>query len=292
MNLPTYLLANSKIKRLLITGGSSYVGQHLVPLAVTAGYDVCHTFFSTDVINDGRSTPLDIRDEQAVHRLLTHFQPDAVIHLAGSNRSPDMETLITKGAQHIAQTSQKLGARLIHMSTDVIFDGRAAPYQETDLPAPLHPYGRAKAASEQIVVDHHKSVAVIRPSLIYGLEIIDRGTEWVSQSLAAGEPVTLFTNQWRTPIWVETLCQSCLELLHHTDTTIYHLGGNQQLSRAQFGLRLLDWWDITQRNTLTIAPTPANAPWPPNTSMNNDKAKADLQTPIYGVDDVLAMFPK
>ena len=148
--IPSYIQAQPNMKRLLITGGSSYVGQHAVPLAVAAGYDVCHTFYSRDIVADGRGVQLDLRDGEAVSRLIAEFQPEGVLHLAGSNRPQDMTRLIEAGTRHVAHAAQQCKARLIHMSTDVIFDGLAAPYVEADVATPVHEYGRAKANAERL----------------------------------------------------------------------------------------------------------------------------------------------
>ncbi|MGD2047880.1 MAG: sugar nucleotide-binding protein, partial [Chloroflexota bacterium] len=172
------------MKRILITGGSSYLGQHLVPLA-TRQHEVCYTFYENDPLDLPYGEQLDLRDGPRVMNLTAEFQPDAIIHTAGSNRSSDMSAVISLGAKYVTEAASKTGARLVHMSTDVIFDGRNAPYRETDPPSPIHDYGRAKAAAEAIVSQWNNHV-ILRTSLIYGLSIMDRSTEWMSETLTEG----------------------------------------------------------------------------------------------------------
>ena len=274
--------------RLLITGGSSYLGRHLVPLALSrqpAGF--AYTYYSNDPLGLPSGQRLDIRDQAAVRALVEAFRPDTIIHLAGSNRPAEtMEAVIRQGANHVVEAARAHGARLIHLSTDVIFDGQQAPYHEGDSPRPLHAYGRAKAAAEETVSRYPEHV-IVRTSLIYGLEEMDRGTEWIHEALANGRPVTLFTDQIRNPVWAPALSNACLELVTLPYTGILHVAGAQQLSRAAFGTRMLDWWGVTRREHLSFGSSDP-ARWPQNCTLAIERATSLLQTPLPGVDAVLA----
>ena len=271
--------------RLLITGGSSYLGQHLVPIALNHFDKLTYTYFSNDPLQLPQGVQLDVRDETAVSNLVQQTNPDVVIHLAGSNRGSDMENVIRLGTQSIVSAAKQQQARLIHLSTDSIFKGDAAPYDESAPPNPVNAYGFAKADAETIV-QQHSNHAIVRTSLIYGLQIMDRGTEWMAQSLAEGKPVTLFDNQVRNPVWVDSLCHACLELCTHTFTGILNVAGQQVMTRAEFSLKLLDWWQIRPRATLSIAPSQGNK-WPLNCELDLDLVTAVLKTSLPGVDDVL-----
>ncbi|MCB8977169.1 MAG: SDR family oxidoreductase [Ardenticatenaceae bacterium] len=273
------------MSRILITGGSSYLGQHLVPLAA-ASHIVHHTYHQNQPNLPAAGSQLDIRDETAVSTLITTFQPDIIIHLAGSNRGSDMASVIRLGASSVVWAAREVGARLIHLSTDSIFAGDAAPYAETAVPTPVNAYGRAKADAEAIVQQHANSV-IVRTSLIYGLAQMDHGTRWMAEALAQGQPVTLFNNQIRNPVWVNSLVHALLELAHHRYTGILNVAGRQVLSRADFALKLLDYWQVQPRDTLTIAPSDGS--WPLNCELDLQRATAVLQTPLPGVDEVLAM---
>ncbi|MCL4262883.1 MAG: SDR family oxidoreductase [Anaerolineae bacterium] len=272
--------------RLLITGGGSYLGQHLTPLA-TAVYNTRYTYFQHDPRHSGQCERLDVRDEMAVHRLVADFQPDVIIHTAGSNRGEDMEAVIRLGARHVTQAAEMVNARLIHLSSDVVFRGDAAPYAETAVPTPINAYGRAKADAETIVQTHANHV-IIRTSLIYGLAMMDHSTAWMAQALRTGQPVTLFNDQIRNPVWVNSLSQACLELAQHTFTGIIHVAGRQVMSRADFGLKMLDYWGIQERGSLTIGPTNADA-WSLNCELDLRLATAVLNTSLPGVDELLPM---
>ena len=273
------------MKRILITGGSSYLGQHLVPLAARQ-HEVCYTFHENDPLDLPYGEQLDLRDGPRVMKLISEFRPEAIIHTAGSNRSPDMAAVIRLGAHHVIESAIKIGARLIHMSTDVIFDGRNAPYQETDPPSPVHDYGRAKAEAE-VIVSQWTNHVIVRTSLIYGLSIMDRSTEWMSLALAEGRPVVLFDDQLRQPVWAETLSLACLELATSDYCGILNVAGDQTVSRAYFGLKMLDWWGINRRDLVQVGPS--DPKWPRDTRLDLALAREKLTTPLLGLDQVLDM---
>ena len=76
---------------------------------------------------------------------------------------------------------------------------------------------------------------------------MDNGTRWLVQSLRAGQPVTLFANQRRNPVWAVSLSNALLELAASTFTGVLNIAGAQAMTRAEFGLRMLDWWGVTER---------------------------------------------
>lgn len=280
--------------KFFITGGSSYLGRHMVPFLCLQGHDVCHTWLSTPPENGfpGRAKQIDMRDFDQLSQTVVQFQPDAIIHLAASNRSTsedEMVASIIAGAKAVTKIAQSIDCRLIHMSTDVVFDGNQNPYYEDSPVSPPHAYGRAKAKAEQQVSNYKNSV-IIRPSLIYGLKIKDRSTEWIEASLKAGKDVTLFTDQIRMPVWTDTLSAACVELANHPYCGKMHIVGSQTISRAEFGLKMLDWWGIYARDTLKLAPTPVAAPWPQTLILDTSLANRLLQTPLLGVDAVIGNY--
>ncbi len=272
------------MRRLLITGGSSYLGQHLVPLASSI-HQTSYTYFTKDPALSPSAFKLDVRDSRAVHTLVHRIQPEIIIHTVGSNRSAAMADVIISGTKHVAEAARLAGSRLIHVSTDVVFNGQDAPYDEDAPPTPIHAYGRAKAAAE-ISASKHPDHAIVRTSLIYGLRKMDRGTAWIVEKLQAQQPVTLFSDQRRNPVWVDTLCHACLELATNEYQGILNVAGNQILTRAEFGARMLDWWKIEDRQALSIGLSDPER-WPVDCTYDLSRARDVLQTPLPGVDKVL-----
>lgn len=271
--------------RILITGGGSYLGRHLVPLAAQ-NHSVGYTYFQNDPLDLAVGMQLDVRGDTAVTQTVTEFQPQVIIHTVGSNRGGDMAQVIRRGTQNVVRAAQQAGARLIHLSTDSIFDGLNPPYDETAVPTPVNEYGRAKADAERIV-SRCPNHAIIRTSLIYGLQEMDHSTAWMALALAAGEPVQLFDNQIRNPVWVDTLGLACLELAVNDFIGIINVAGQQVMTRSEFGLKLLDYWQVEPRDTLTIGPS-VSGRWPLDCRLDLGLGTAVLKTPFLGVDQVLA----
>ncbi|HUS94369.1 MAG TPA: sugar nucleotide-binding protein [Patescibacteria group bacterium] len=271
------------MKRILITGGSSYLGRHLVPIA-SKHFQLCYTYFQHDPLDLPSGRYLDLCDEAQFYEVATEFQPQVIIQLAGSNRGANMEEIIHGTAQNATTIARSLGIKLIHISTDSLLDGQHPPYFESHRPTPITAYGRAKAEAERLVgqwADH----VIIRTSLIYGLTIMDHSTRWIRNTLNLGKPVTLYDNQIRQPVWAETLSQVCLELVESNFQGIINIAGRQAMSRAEFGLKLLDWWGVTNREYLTIGP--ADIRWPLDCRLDLTLAGRILSTPLPGLDDVL-----
>jgi dTDP-4-dehydrorhamnose reductase len=260
----------------------------LVPLA-REKHTVCYTYFQHDPLQLEGGECVDVRQAAAVRQLVTTFRPEAIIHTVGSNRPDDMTAVIEQGTQHVMEAAAQVGARLIHISTDAIFDGKAPPYDETAVPSPVTEYGRAKAAAEAVVQQYANHI-IVRTSLIYSLKQMDHGTAWMVAALQAGQPVKLFDNQVRNPVWVETLSRACLELVENDYRDILNVAGRQVVTRAEFALRMLDWWNVQVRGTLTIGAS--DGAWPLDCRLDVSRGTAVLRTPLLGVDEVIARATK
>ncbi|MGS1001202.1 dTDP-4-dehydrorhamnose reductase family protein [Burkholderia glumae] len=120
-------------------------------------------------------TPLDVLDARALDRFFAEHRPDAVI-VCAAERRPDVcehepgaaRAINVEALAALAARADALGAWTLAMSTDYVFDGRAAPYRETDPPAPLNAYGRSKADGEAALLDASARACVLRLPLLYG----------------------------------------------------------------------------------------------------------------------------
>jgi dTDP-4-dehydrorhamnose reductase len=221
-------------KILLITGGSGYLGRHLT---ATAEKDfTVHTTYhaSSAQVIAGIPHKLDITDEVAVAKLIERLTPDAVIHTAAANPgSPKavMTAVNRDGSRNIAAAAAKLGTRLVHVSTDAVHSGNNAPYADDAPPSPVNPYGQSKAAAEAAVIQLAPNAAIVRTSLIYGLQEIDRGTAGFAQRLQRGESLALFHDVIRQPVWVNTLVEALLSETQIPFFRLLYLSPGKELIR-------------------------------------------------------------
>ncbi len=281
----------SRPKTLLITGGSGYLGRHLA-LVAAESYTVHTTYWhQPDQITAGNPVPLDITSRDAVFDLVSTLQPQAIIHTAAANPGKDeqlMEAINTNGSRYIAEAAVATNARLVHVSTDALHDGRHAPYMD-DAPAnPLNSYGQTKAAAEQWVRSIDPNAAIVRTSLIYGLKEMDRGTVGFAQRLAEGKRLLLFNDVIRQPVWVESLSEALLKLVEVELGGLLNVAGRQPLTREEFGRKMLNFWQVETGNQLgTGRAADISDKIPLDSRLLIEKGEALLNMRFPGVDEVL-----
>jgi dTDP-4-dehydrorhamnose reductase len=274
--------------RLLVTGGSGYLGQQLVCDAL-ADWDVTATYFSHRPAMPGcRWVKLDVCDGRQVARLLERVAPQVVIHTAAHRSGADLQRVNVAGTRRVALAALQIGARLIHLSTDVVFDGRKGGYVESDPPSPVNAYGRSKADAETLLAEQMPRATVVRTSLIYGFASLDHHTRWMLESLRQGRPVQLFADERRCPIWVETLAAALLELATLDYAGVLHVAGGQALNRYEFGARLLGFRCVEPSGVTAALATASGLARPLDCTLDVTRAKALLRTPLPGVDEVIA----
>ena len=279
--------------RMLVTGGSGYLGRWVVRLA-RAGWDVTATYL-THPANQADEPGalwqwLDVRNEAAVRALVQEVCPAVIVHTAASNpgEGAGFEVVNATGTRHVARAAATCSARLVHVSTDVVFDGEKGHYVEEDLPAPVTPYGYSKALAEEEVRGSGAEAIIVRTSLIYGWRPrLDRQTRWIVNALNTGQPVHLFTDEIRCPIWVESLAAAVLELAGLEYTGVLHVAGAQALSRYEFGGRLARFHGLDPAPLVPALSRESGLCRPLDCTLDCSRARALLRTPLPGADEVL-----
>jgi dTDP-4-dehydrorhamnose reductase len=293
---PSFCLAEKTYmmipQRILITGGSGYLGRVLAAKASCTAtvYATYHT--QADRIAAGHAVSLPLLEREQVLRCLTTLAPHVILHTAavnpGKGSSQDMWQTNVEGSRYIAEGAAAIGARLVHMSSDVVHDGRQAPYADDAPPTPLNAYGQSKATGEAVVAAILPQAVIVRTSLIYGLTEMDSGTAGFAQRLQEGQPLVLFTDVLRQPIWVETLAEALLKLATLDYAGTLNVAGQQVLTRAAFGQRMLNWWGInTQERVQHRRAAEISETIPLDLRLNITKAEQLLGMAFPGVDEVL-----
>ena len=192
--------------KLLVTGGAGYLGSELCRQAVALGHEVLATRFRSPPPY-GQPLLLDVRDAEAVDRALMRHGPDGVVHTAYVQAGPALEETVVRGSHAVAAAAQRAGSRLVHLSTDLVFDGeQGAPYSEASEPRPVGDYGAAKLEAERLVAQAHPQALIVRTSLLYG-------KPGPQEALALRDGVELYTDEMRCPTRVDELAAALLELV-------------------------------------------------------------------------------
>lgn len=258
--------------RVLVTGGrTGYLGRHVVAAAR-----------EHDVVTVG-SAECDVRDRAAVDSLLEAHRPDAVVHTAYVQSD---HAVTATGAAHVARATTRVGARLVLVSSDVVFGGRPVPYDESVPPDPVSAYGEAKVEAEAAALASGPDVVVARTSLILGDG--ESKHEHLFRSLALGADGALFEDERRCPVHVGDLAAALVELAANDVRGVLHLGGADATSRFELG-RLVARRDGLDPDALR-AGRRADLPDPGPVDVRLDSALAStvLSTRLRGAREFLA----
>lgn len=225
---------------MFVTGGRGFLGRHLVGAASTVKWPP-----GWEVIAPP-SNQLDVRDRASVIDEIRAWKPAAVVHLA--YRRDDPRAIVTASA-NVAAGATAVGARLVHLSTDVVFAGRLRPYLESDLPNPITDYGRWKAAAEREVADACPGAVIVRTSLIYGTEQLAPVQTDVQDALTGRTSMSFFTDELRCPVHAADLAAAIVQLAGRRDVTgPLHVAGPEAIDRASLARLIARWLGLDPRS--------------------------------------------
>jgi dTDP-4-dehydrorhamnose reductase len=271
--------------RLLVTGGAGFLGTHLLQRAkefIPAG--TLHRTAAT-AIPGITFHVCDLQQPEEVRILLDRVRPETIIHTACSDQGDNLSAIVP-AAGLLAMEADERHIRFIHVSTDQVFDGMAAPYTETSTPCPINPYGESKTQAEALIHALNPQATIIRTSLLYDLRKPDRQINRLIQATQTNKPFQLFTDEWRSPIWVENLTNVILELANKEIPGILHVGGPTSLNRWELGIELLQHFGITPTSNIqkgTIKESGLIRP--KNLTLDSSLAQEILQTPLLSLQE-------
>ncbi len=278
--------------KILITGANGLLGQKLVRLLqeqpqvelLATGRGACRV----SGLPPHQYRHLDVTDRQAVMALLQEWQPDSVVHTAAMTQVDDCELnpaacriANVEAVAHVVAGCEAVGAHLVHLSTDFIFDGSHGPLDEEAKPNPVNYYGQTKLEAEKLVQQAATDWAIARTVLVYGVVPgLSRSNIilWVKESLEQGKTIRVVDDQWRTPTLAEDLAMGCWLLAKNKAQGVYNISGADMLTPYQMALQVADYFGLDKRlivradSTTFIQP----AKRPPRTGFIIDKAKNEL----------------
>jgi dTDP-4-dehydrorhamnose reductase len=290
--------------KLVVTGASGFLGREVCLAALRRGHEVLALGGARAPIVPGvaQARAFDLCAEADLEALLLEEFPHAVVHCAAL---PTIETCLadpakakalnTEVPKKLAQLCFHLGAKLVHLSTDTVFDGVAGNYQPTDGPAPLNLYGETKAVAEVEVMRYGREhAAVLRTSPIIGNSPGgDRGLhERLFASWKEGRPAALFTDEIRQPVEVSNLADVTVELCERGNLSgLFHWAGNEAMSRHEIGVRIARHFGLDAEalvRPVSRADVPAAASRPRDLSLRLHPLAGKLRTPVQSFADQLA----
>ncbi|HAL57260.1 MAG TPA: dTDP-4-dehydrorhamnose reductase [Bacteroidetes bacterium] len=245
------------MKRILICGANGLLGQRLaLMLSTQTEYEVLNTSHHRSFVFDDRLfdyTQLDISRKGDVKSLISSFQPTVIINAASATNVDWCEdhreeawNANVVGVENLIDAARKVGARIIHLSTDYVFDGKQGPYGEDDRPNPISYYGKSKLAGENALRIADLPFAIVRTIVLYGsgLDVKQNFALWVLNSLKAGRHIRCVDDQISNPTYVSDLAYAVVKVFELTRQGVYHVCGGERISRYDFAVRIASIFDL------------------------------------------------
>jgi dTDP-4-dehydrorhamnose reductase len=247
--------------KLLVTGAAGMLGHDVMLAAGNAGHEV---------VGFGRAE-LDVTNPETLKRRFDLERPGVVINCAAWTDVDGAETaeqaafaINGKGAGNVAAAAAEIEARVVHVSTDYVFDGaKGAPYVESDQPAPLSAYGRTKLAGEEAVAAANKRHFIVRSAGLFGIG----GRNFVDTMLRLSEAqneVTVVRDQVGSPTYTWHLAYGIVRLIEGIEYGIHHMAASGQCSWYEFAREIFEQakvecrvFSITSEEFGAAAPRPS-----------------------------------
>ena len=243
--------------RLLIIGSTGLVGSKVAVLAGKHGFEAFNTQ-NARVSELPRSVQLDITNRDATLNLVEKVNPMAIVNTAALHNVDYCEThkeeanrVNVEGPRNLAEAARDSGSRLVHLSTDYVFDGKRGHYSESDNPNPRQYYAKTKLEGEKVVAQL-RNYAIARPSVIYGWNSLEATgipsssgktvnfVMFLLDKLKQKEIVKAVTDQYSSPTFADNLAEALLRLVKLPENGIFHTAGRSCLSRYEFALKIAE----------------------------------------------------
>jgi dTDP-4-dehydrorhamnose reductase len=286
--------------RVLVTGASGLLGINLA-LEASKRHVVFGTANRHALTTDAFEViQTDLLLPGAVEKLLEGTRPDWVINCAAlaivdaCERDPVLASkLNTALPEKLASIVARGGARLVHVSTDTVFDGIRGDYTEDDKPNPLSVYARTKLAGEQAVAEANPEALIIRINL-FGWSLSGERSlaEWFFNNLTAGKEMMGFTDVYFCPLLANHLAHILFKMLESGLQGLYHVVSSECASKYAFGIALAErfGFDTGLISPASVEQSNLKAARSPNLTLRADKLIRDLGEVPPGISTGLEAF--
>lgn len=246
------------MEKILVTGANGLVGKSLVPLLLKNGYTVIATGRGESRLHMDdpalKYYSADITHPFELQLVMEKELPDVVVHSAAMTQADDCE--LRQNDAHVNNVeatarllldAESFSKFFLFLSTDFVFDGEKGMYNESDAERPISWYGSTKLEAEALVQTSEMPWAIARTCMVYG-PAPEAGRSnifsWVKDSLSQQKAIKVVDDQWRTPTWVEDLCNGLLLIIRKKAAGLWHLSGPDRTTpyqmanaiAAQYGL--------------------------------------------------------
>jgi len=273
-------------ERVWVTGAGGLLGGRLAALLAPVHELVAG--FAESPVPEGLSTVrFDLLSPASLESAFDRARPRVVLHCAAMadadacERDPELarRTNVT-ATEALARLCRDRDARLVLLSTDMVFGGEQSFAREDDTAEPLSVYGRTKLMGEEAALAAAPGTCVLRVSLVCGRGHGRRGTasEAIAWSIRRGQGLRLFTDQYRTPVDPQSVADAVLRIIEREAEGRFHLGGPERVSRHELGLRVARVLDLPTEGIEAVPQSAAAflASRPRDASLDASRARREL----------------
>ena len=272
--------------KIMILGANGFTGRRILK-RLSSKHQVLACSLHPDILpEEGYDFHiLDMQNVDATDALLNNFRPDVIINASAMSvvdyceqHPEEAYALNVTAVKHLAEYSLSNSCRLIHLSTDFVFDGTATEaYTETDTTNPINYYGKTKQWSEEVIEQACTNYAIARIEVVYGKPFNGQHgniVHLVKTRLENGQSIRVVSDQFRSPTWVEDIARAIESLLSDKYQGIYHICGGETMSVADIAYRVAKHFGL---DTSLIQPVTTDemneaTPRPLFSPMNTEKA--------------------
>jgi dTDP-4-dehydrorhamnose reductase len=284
-----------------IVGAGSTTAASLIPILLQETDVPLHLVSSRPLSYDGSritQSTIDVRDKNVLKETIMKSQPEVIVNLAAMTNVDKCETdkqtcwdVNVTLVENLARLARIVDARMVHVSTDYVFDGQKGPYAESAVPHPVSYYGKSKLAGENACIVGSMQAAVVRTNVVYG-PYVERPdfVRWVLDALDSRTPIRVVNDQYSNPTYVDDISESILRIIQKKRTGIYHVGGADYCSRYEFALRIAEFFraDASNITPVTTAELKQPARRPLRGGLISLKAETDLGMKMRGIESGLS----
>ncbi|MCF7811840.1 dTDP-4-dehydrorhamnose reductase [bacterium] len=293
-------------RKILITGSNGLLGQKLLHVLSNganelAGIDIVSGSFVSDV--EHQYHRVDLTDKRLIFEKISEIEPQIIIHTAAMTMVDKCEqekeacwNINVKATDHIITPARKIGAKVIFISSDYVFDGKKGPYTENDLPRPINYYGKSKLAAENILRGSDLNWAIVRTIVLYGVGIKVRASfvTWLLHELRNGKSVNIVNDQWGNGTIVDDLAAGIERIISLDKTGIYNIASHEFISRYNFAIKVAKYFklNIDLINSITTKELKQPALRPLRSGLDISKAERELYISFRTINEALGLYAK
>lgn len=277
--------------KILITGAFGQLGNSLKNF-LSINDEVFRT--GLNIPTGGKGLQLNIVDKIMLKDIISSISPDVIINLAALTNvdfcesNPEIAKEVnTNGVQNLVDV---FSGKIIHLSTDYVFDGLKGPYKEEDQINPISVYGKTKYDAEKIVLNKNNNL-VLRANVLYNMFGNNKASflNWVVNNLKNKNSIQVVNDQFNNPTWTESIAEILVNCLNKDMSGLYHWGDQDYLSRYDFAIKIAESYNLKSDLIKQISTSQLKqmAPRPLNGGLDQSKLKKYLNIIPPSINDCL-----